>query len=74
MNLKWLIIKVVAQKEFSKSCLGLVSHHLRSLLNAIELIVCVQSYAKKDIFMLKLERLYCAIKGFNLLGSLGICN
>jgi hypothetical protein len=53
--------------------IGLVSHHSRPLLHAIELTVlfCVHSYAEWDGLMLKLRRLYCMNREFDLLASYG---
>ena len=39
--------------------IGVVPHHLQSLLGAIKLTFCVHSYIEYDILMLKLGRLYC---------------
>ena len=52
---------------------GLVSHHLGSHLDAIELIFCVHSYAKYIILMLELGSLYYTCKEVDLVVSLKKC-
>ena len=54
---------------------GVVSHHLRSLLVPLSYLFCVHLYAKYDVLMLKLRRLYyTTLRRFELLASLEECN
>ena len=39
MDPRWLIVKVMAEKDVVIGQLGVLSHHLQSLLGAIELII-----------------------------------
>ena len=73
MDPKRLIVKVVDRTGCSDwppgviGRLGLASHHLGSLLGAIELtILCAFLHAQYVILMLKLRRLYRTSRRFDL--------
>ena len=62
-------------KKDAEICwIGHVSHHLRMLFNAIELVVLHAFTCKVGYFDAQIVRLYYTSRGFDLLASLAKCN
>ena len=72
MDTKWLLVKVVAWEGCSDrwDAVSIITHHLRSFLGPFNM----HSYAKSDILILILRRLYCTSRKFDLLASSQKCN